>query len=52
MGVDGLKSLNYLPVRNTVGEILARNVDSVEFLTFLDFALDFVLFSKASKLLC
>ncbi len=40
-----------LPVGDSVSEILTGDVDRVEFLSFLDFALDFVLFSERAEFL-
>lgn len=51
IGVEGLDKMERLPVGYSVGEFFAGDVDGVEFLSFFDFALDFVLFSKRSEFL-
>ena len=40
-----------LPIGDAVSELFTGDVDGVELLSFLDFALDFVLFSKRSEFL-
>ena len=51
IGVDGLGKMEELPIGDSVSEVFTGNVDGVELLSFLDFALDFVLFSKRPEFL-
>ena len=51
IGVEGLCKMEELPIGDAVSEFFTGDVDGVELLSFLDFALDFVLFSKRSEFL-
>lgn len=51
IGVEGLGKCKKIPIGNSISELFIGNVNGVELLSFLDFALDLVLFSKGSEFL-